>query len=515
MENQPNDIEGYKKILVGLNCANEYEKISIIRHLFRTDLFFLLWYGLHRHDAGKQWLIDRCKEVQRNPDNHMDLWAREHYKSTIITFAKTIQDILASHGDDPLKEWNGLEPTFGIFSCTRPLAKGFLRQIKREFEANSLLRSLFPDIIWENCHKDAPKWSEDDGLILKRKSNPKESTVEAWGLVDGQPTSKHFNVLIYDDVVTIDNVRSPQMIEKTTESWELSTNLGTDGGKKRYVGTRYHFNDTYRSILSRNIVTPRIYAATEDGTPDGEPVLLSKEALSEKRRTQGPYTFSCQMLLNPVGDETQGFKRDWVRFHQGTDGVNMNRYILVDPANEKKKSSDYTAIKVIGLGPDQNYYILDIVRDRLNLTERADWLFRLHRKWRPIAVGYEKYGMQADISYIKERMQRENYNFNIIELGGSLAKNDRIRRLIPIYEQGRMYLLQSCFRTNYEGKTIELVDIFLSEEYDAFPVPVHDDMLDCQARILDEDLGAIWPILYEEADRYASKKSYYGSAWSA
>ncbi len=32
----------------------------------------------------------------------MHLGACEHYKSTITTFAKTIQDILRSHGDDPL-----------------------------------------------------------------------------------------------------------------------------------------------------------------------------------------------------------------------------------------------------------------------------------------------------------------------------------------------------------------------------------------------------------------------------
>jgi hypothetical protein len=309
------------------------------------------------------------------------------HNSTIITYGKTIQDILSSHGEEPLGVWGGREPTFGIFSCTRPIAKGFLRQIKQEFERNEMLKMLFPDVIWDRPSKDAPKWSEDDGLILKRKSNPKEATLEAWGIVDGQPTSKHFDVLVYDDIVTVDHVRSDGMIQKTLESWELSTNLGSHDVISRYIGTRYHFNDTYRVLMERDVVEPRLHPATKSGEPDGEPVLLPQQELIKKRKQMGIYTFACQMLLNPVADKSQGFKRDWVRFYENLgDLQGMNIYIVVDPANEKRKNSDFTAMEVIGLGPDKNYYTLDLVRDRLNLTERADELLRLHRKWRPPIV---------------------------------------------------------------------------------------------------------------------------------
>jgi hypothetical protein len=57
-------------------------------------LWVLLRYGLGRADAHNQWVFDRCLEVMESPDGHLDLWAREHYKSTIITFALSIQDIL-------------------------------------------------------------------------------------------------------------------------------------------------------------------------------------------------------------------------------------------------------------------------------------------------------------------------------------------------------------------------------------------------------------------------------------
>lgn len=488
----------------------------LFREFLRTDLFFLLTVGLKRKDVVNQWLLDRCKEVEANPDGYLDLWSRGHYKSTIITFAKTIQDILSSHGDNPHPRWNGVEITCGIFSCTRPIAKQFLAQIKREFESNVILKSAFPDILWDNPDKDAPSWSLDAGIIVKRKSNPKEATVEAHGLVDGQPTSKHFYLSIYDDVVTIENVRSPAMIEKTTDAWALSLNLGSEHGIRRYIDTRYHYNDSYAEIIRRGAAKPRIHAATIDGTIDGEPVLLSREILAQKRRDMGSYVFNSQMLQSPAADESQGFKRDWLEFHECSTWSNMNLYILVDPANEKKKTSDYTAMTVVGLSADNNYYILEWVRDKLSLTERADVLFMLHRKYKPLNVGYERYGMQADIAHIKDLQRRVNYNFKITELGGNLSKIDRVRKLIPLFESRRIYLPVSLNRTNIEGRTDDLTQVFINEEYLNFPVSLHDDMLDSLARITDEDLGIKWPKLIEKRDRYTpgQKKSSSGSAWS-
>lgn len=509
-------LNDYETFLRAFKDFTPVEKLAINRHLLRTDLFYMLWYGLNRQDIYHPWLLARCQEVQQNPDGYLDLWAREHFKSSVITFAKTIQDILASHGDDPLLAWGGKEPVFAIFSHTRAIAKGFLRQIKRELESNGLLKACFPDVLWADPKGQAPKWSDDDGLIVIRKSNPKESTLEAWGLVDGQPTSKHYDVMIYDDVVTLESVRSPDMMHKTLEAWEMSINLGSGNVRRRYIGTRYHFNDAYKDLMKRQAAIPRIYPATHDGTPEGKPVLKSQAAMDELRRLLGPYTFATQQLLNPLADEKQGFKREWLRYHKGSKGEDMNKYILVDPASEKKKSSDYTAMFVIGLGADKNYYVLDIVRDRLNLIERCDRLFELHRIWTPqFAVGYEKYGMQADIEYIKERQERENYRFNIIELGGQIPKNDRIKRLVPSLHEGKWYFPESLFKTDYEGKVHNLIDIYLHEEYLSFPVPVHDDMLDCQARIFDSDMGILFPRTEHDAKYLQPKRKRSASPWSA
>jgi hypothetical protein len=128
------------------------------------DRFFLCVCLLGRRDLVHPWLYDRCREVEAEPDGYLDLWAREHGKSSL----GVIQEVLI----DP-------ELTVAIFSSTQKSARKFLHQIKLEFEANQILREAYADVIWDRPKQDAPRWGLD-GIVLRRASNPKEATIEAW-----------------------------------------------------------------------------------------------------------------------------------------------------------------------------------------------------------------------------------------------------------------------------------------------------------------------------------------------
>lgn len=462
-------------------CESPEEKAQFMRALCKTDLFFLLTEICSRKDVDNDWIFDRCVEVQRDPDGFLDVWARFHYKSTIVTFAKTIQDILINSNE-----------TVGILAFNRPIARGFLRQIKYEFETNEKMKLLFPEVLWESPKRDAPKWSEDDGIIVQRTSNPKESTVEAYGLTDGQPSSKHYSIRIYDDMVNLDSVATPEAIRKTTDAWAMSLNLATlDNPRQRHCGTFYHYNDTYTQIIDRGSVKVRKHPATMDGTRNGVPVLLTRERLAQLYTDMGPYTFGTQMLLDPAKESEESFRTEWLRYWDARNLANLNTYLLCDPASEKKKENDYTVFIVMGLGQDKNYYVVRIVRDRLNLKERCNVLFKLHQEYRPREVGYEKYGMQSDIEYFKERMEWDNYRFGIRPVAGGVKKNDRIKRLIPVASDGRLYLPSTNMYTDYTGRTYDLSKVFVSEEWIGFPFSKHDDILDCMSRIF--DLNPVFP----------------------
>jgi hypothetical protein len=346
---------------------------------------------------------------------------------------------------------NDPEITIGIFSHTKPIAKAFLRQIQKEFENNQDLRALFPGLFWENPDRDAPSWSLDNGITVNRKSNPKENTVEAHGLVDGQPTSKHFGLLVYDDVVTRESVSTPEQIQKTTEAWELSDNLGSIGCPKWHIGTRYSYADTYESIMKRRAVRVRTYPATDDGTITGKPVLFPQTVWDEKVRAQGEATISCQMLQNPLAGQQKMFNVEDLMVYEVRPEV-LNVYIMVDPARSKKKGSAKTAIAVIGIDYARNKYLLDGFNHKMDLRERWVRTAQVYHRWKRapgvqnILVGYESFGAQADLDYFEEQMQKptEGGHFPIVELewprDGEGSKVDRVQRLGPDFRAHKFYL---------------------------------------------------------------------------
>jgi hypothetical protein len=284
------------------------------------------------------------------------------------------------------------------------------------------------------------------GITVKRKGRPKEATVEAHGLIDGQPTGRHFDRHHYDDIVTQDYLEELQL-KKVAERFQLADNLGTRHGvAKQIVGTRYHFADVYGQILEQKSMKPRIYPATEDGTLNGRPVLLTPENWARIKRDQGLKVVNAQMLLNPIAGSEATFSATWFTSYDVIPSM-LNVYVLVDPSKGKGVRSDRTAMAVIGIDCNGTKYLLDGYCQRMKLSERWEKIKDLKRKWerhpgvQMLKVGYEQYGMLDDIDVMQERMRAEGNYFDIVELKtpetGGHSKRDRIERLEPDIRSGR------------------------------------------------------------------------------
>src|SRR3990167_7056709 len=53
---------------------------QVVRLLVRADLFYLLVRVCKRVDMLNEFAFARCREVEAEPNGHLDLWAREHFK---------------------------------------------------------------------------------------------------------------------------------------------------------------------------------------------------------------------------------------------------------------------------------------------------------------------------------------------------------------------------------------------------------------------------------------------------
>lgn len=363
-------------------------------------------------------------------------------------------------------------------------------------------------------------------------------SVEEWGLDNGSEymaggllagmTGNRASMIIVDDPVSgREDAESDTIRRKTREAYEddLKTRL-IPGGATIIIQTRWHEDDLSGGILPENwngesgmmdgrdgqkwyvLCLPAVCDRADDplGRAIGDPLWPEwfKDEHFEKFRGN-PRTWSALFQQKPRPSEGAEFQKAWIQRYLTPPKI-LNKIILVDPSSGKRPDrGDYTSMWVIGLAADRNAYLIDGVRDRLNLTKRVSTLMDLHRKHKPLQVRYEEYGLQADIEAVQMAQEREQYRFKITKVGGSTKKEDRIRRLVPWFENGRMYLPHTLPYTDETGKQHDLMKVFLEQEYEAFPVGRHDDMLDALARLDEPTLKLPFPEVEEHyRDPFAS-----------
>jgi predicted phage terminase large subunit-like protein len=415
----------------------------------------------------------------------------------------------------------GRNPAKSIVCATyaQELADDFGRKVRNQM-IDPLYREIFPACVVSS-----------DSASVSKISTEQHGNYFAVG-IGGALTGRGANVLLVDDPHKDRADAESMVMRKRAKDWFQSvayTRL-MDSGAVVVMMTRWHEDDLAGWLLSEHgdegweiVNIPADPAPWPEKYPEIE--------LQRIRRMIGPREWSALYMQSPIPGGGGEFRREWLRYYHDAPesvGDGMNKYILVDPAGEKRKENDYTSMWVIGLGSDKNYYWLDGVRDRLNLTERGKEVMRLHRKWKPMDVRYERYGMMGDIQYLQDLQERENYRFSVTEVGGALKKEDRIRRLIPIFERGKVYMPASYHNTDREGVTHDLVGEFVDKEYTAFPAGLHDDMLDSLARITDTEgrvngqtmnIALVWPMPEEDPnkpmDRYARRERRPRNAWAA
>jgi hypothetical protein len=348
---------------------------DVWRELVLSDLFFIVHFVMGIEKANHPFVVKMCREVQEGPrSDTLDIWARAHYKSTIITIAETVQ-----------YELRHPNHCTGIFAYSRPAAKKFLRGIKNLLETSKLLKYAFPDVLYGKPETESPKWSEDDGLVLRRSSSSRgESSIEAWGLTEGMPTGRHFERCVFDDLETEDIRESPDMLNKVFSKFEMAGNLGTFSSDDvtRIIGTYYsHFGPNVRIRDKKypdgsNIYTLRLVPGSDDGTKTGNPVLMDQSSWEKEKTGQH---FNSQQLCDPTPESDIRLDHNCLRpIDPAFLPRRLYKFMVLDQAGgdeTDKQSKDLWSFGVIGVEPyvdeigQSNIYLLDVVADQMSHSE--------------------------------------------------------------------------------------------------------------------------------------------------
>lgn len=470
-------------------ARGEVEQKAAWRFLIENDLWFVVCFVMGIEKANHPFVVNRCKDIQDGPvTDTLDIWARYHFKSVIVTQAETIQYHLLHPRDCTC-----------ILAYARPLAKKFLEAIKNTFETSELLKFCYPEVVWQKPEVESPSWSLDGGLRLKGGSpSRKESTIEAFGLIEGQPTGRHYERVVFDDLETDDIRESPDMLDKVFSKFEMADNLGTGSDKdvKRIIGTYYsHFGPMVRIRDKkyedgRSMYHLRLIPGSSDGTRAGVPVLVEPNTWDKLKTSR---FFQSQQLCNPT--PISELKLDFKQLRAISPNEiprDVYKFMVLDQAGgdeTSKISRDLWSFGVVGVKPridevgQSDVYLLDVEADRMSHAEGIDAVVRMYVRNGIInQLGVEKVGMSTTEIHISNalraqgrRVSIEAGNLVLLKPGGR-SKEFRVESALqwPM-NNGKLY-----YSTAIHSRYIQAIE----EEMMKFPF-YHVDILDMWAYVYD------------------------------
>lgn len=345
-----------------------------------------------------------------------------------------------------------------IVSNTQSQAEAFLREIKYHLTANDKLQEIYGTF-------RSDKWTENDLFCSGRTIPAKEGTLTALG-ASGAVISKHFDIIIADDVVDFENARTELQRKKLSEWYRTSLLPCLEPhGELHVIGTRYHPGDLYQEMIDSEQYSVNVQRAISDG-PAGTSLWDSKFSLPfllYKKAELGSIIFAMQ-YQNDITLARQGniFQYQWMQFYDTPPALDTMRIFQgCDLALSMKETADYFCLVTLGITKEKDIYILDVYRSRLSFMNQQEVIKQKANQWHPVSIGietnaYQKAMAQALIS---------STLLPIKQITTIKDKVTRAQRRSALFENMKVFVRK-------DNMTI------LIDELCLFPDAAHDDTFD-------------------------------------
>lgn len=309
-------------------------------------------------------------------------------------------------------------------------------------------------------------------------------------------TGRGAHVLLIDDPFKDREEADSEIRRRRVWDWYTSTAYTRlmKNGAIVVINTRWHEDDLSGKLLEQQetggdkwtvISLPAIDNSGAALWPDMFPI----ERLEQIRNVLPSRDWTALYQQSPTPDDGTFFQKSWFeprRFKPAEVPKNLNKYITSDHAPAGDTDSDFACVRVWGVDPDGDIYLLDGFRQQITMDVLADKTFGMIRKHKPFCwFPEDDNNWKSSAGFIKRRMMEEKTYCRIepVSPHGS-NKQVKAQAFQAMASMGRVWIPSGS-----EGD--DVIDQYLK-----FPAGKNDDEVDAAAligRVLSDAHPAIIP----------------------
>ena len=318
---------------------------------------------------GKWWLIpelhkDVCAFLQNfdNKRRKMLLLPREHGKTSLVCDSLPIHLLIQPKATNVyMANIDGADTRIIMCCESLDMAKPHIRVLETTLENNELLRALWPHRVWQGrAQRESRVWNSEE-LIIPRDNEFPDPSIKGLG-IGGAVHGRHPNVLIKDDLVTLNAANSDSEMQ-TAIQWHRASRNVFDGQPKHLefvIGTRWAYHDLYQDVIDNDLTVECVTRrAIENGKiiypivgqrDDGTEIGFTMEKLEAKRK-DNPVLFALN-YMNDASDpalidfpeqDLRLFKlfQGTITFEEDERDQQLRRWMTTLPAKSKQARNPF------------------------------------------------------------------------------------------------------------------------------------------------------------------------------
>lgn len=287
----PDEIEELRRDLI---ASGEQPSVMdfkgwLKRHAERELWFFSRWIlgndflslgDFHRKEICP-WLTDFTRSRSK-----LMMLPFGHLKTTVVSRSMPLH-ILIQPKDHNIyfPSMSGREARIALANENEAKCKENADTIKRQAESNVWLYWLWPEVFWDDCKKESPRWS-DSQLEFRRTGIYAEASITILGVKTGY-IGKYYDAIFPDDICGPKDAQSPKDMDKI-KKWRRASKTrfyikqGPCAGIYCGIGTHHGSEDVYvewkkdpgLDLMIRSIEEPDAYGVLKPIWPEKYPAEL-------------------------------------------------------------------------------------------------------------------------------------------------------------------------------------------------------------------------------------------------